>query len=147
MSNYDKFHNWSICAGIGILFSIIDFIIMINQEDGSSGAVIFAVILLFGIVFTIISVVQVNVYNAKIKNMSADEYLSDRFSNAIPEAKALFGIKDKNLLSGKIQCPYCKSNNVKKITTLNRAVSTSMVGIACGKIGKQWHCNSCNSMS
>ena len=49
---------------------------------------------------------------------------------------------DKNKLSERLNC---QSNNVKKITTVNRAVSTGIVGIASSKIGKQWHCNSCKS--
>ena len=42
-------------------------------------------------------------------------------------------------------CPYCKSADTKKISTLSRAASVSLVGVASGKIGKQWHCNHCGS--
>lgn len=45
----------------------------------------------------------------------------------------------------KICCPYCKSENVTKLDTLDRAGSTIMFGLASGKIGKQWHCNNCKS--
>lgn len=75
--------------------------------------------------------------------MSSDEYLSDRFVNAIPETKEAFGIKTNNTLS--IECPYCHSTNVNRIGTINRALSIKMTGIASGKIGKQWHCNNCKS--
>lgn len=44
-----------------------------------------------------------------------------------------------------VPCPYCKSTNTEKISTVSRAVSVSLVGAASGKIGKQWHCNSCKS--
>lgn len=44
-----------------------------------------------------------------------------------------------------IICPYCHSGNTIKITTLNRAGSIMLTGVASGKIGKQWHCNNCNS--
>lgn len=44
-----------------------------------------------------------------------------------------------------IKCPYCKSGNVKKISTTSRAISVSAIGAASGKIGKQWHCNNCKS--
>ena len=134
---------WTGRFTIGLIVTIIDFFIMVNQGDASTGAKVTAIILLIGIVFCIISVVKINIYNAKAKSMSADEYLSDRFANAIPETKEVFGIKDKNISS--VKCPYCQSNNVKKITTVNRAVSTGIVGIASSKIGKQWHCNSCKS--
>ena len=142
MDNKQKMDKWTGCFAVGLIVTIIDFFIMINQEDASSGAKVTAIILICGIIFCIISVVQINIYNAKSKNMSADEYLSDRFVNAIPETKEVFGIKDKNIT---VKCPYCNSNNVKKITTVNRAVSTGMVGIASSKIGKQWHCNNCKS--
>lgn len=52
----------------------------------------------------------------------------------------------QDLASGKrVICPYCKSTNTEKISTVNRAVSVSLVGAASGKIGKQWHCNNCKS--
>lgn len=44
-----------------------------------------------------------------------------------------------------VPCPYCKSTNTEKISTLNRAVSISIVGAASSKLGKQWHCNNCKS--
>lgn len=143
MDYNERMSKWTGRFAIGLIITIIDFFIMVNQEDASTGAKVTAIILLMGIAFCIVSVVKINIYNAKSKNMSADEYLSDRFANAIPETKEVFGIKDKNIPS--IKCPYCQSNNVKKITTVNRAVSTGMVGIASSKIGKQWHCNSCKS--
>lgn len=45
----------------------------------------------------------------------------------------------------KITCPYCKSENVKKIGSLSRLVSVGTLGLAGSKIGKQWHCRNCNS--
>lgn len=45
----------------------------------------------------------------------------------------------------KIQCPYCKSYYTEKISTINRGASTVAFGLASSKIGKQWHCNNCNS--
>ena len=44
-----------------------------------------------------------------------------------------------------VVCPYCKSTNTEKISTVSRAVSVSLVGAASGKIGKQWHCKNCGS--
>ena len=44
-----------------------------------------------------------------------------------------------------VPCPYCKSTNTEKISTVSRAVSVSLVGAASGKIGKQWHCKNCGS--
>ncbi|MCM1166214.1 MAG: hypothetical protein NC299_06970 [Lachnospiraceae bacterium] len=42
-------------------------------------------------------------------------------------------------------CPYCKSEDVVKIDAFDRAGSVILVGLASGKIGKQWHCNDCKS--
>lgn len=44
-----------------------------------------------------------------------------------------------------VPCPYCKSTNTEKISTVSRAVSVSLVGAASGKLGKQWHCKNCGS--
>ena len=44
-----------------------------------------------------------------------------------------------------VKCPYCNSLNVKKIKTLNRMMSTGLFGLGSSKIGKQWHCNDCES--
>lgn len=44
-----------------------------------------------------------------------------------------------------VACPYCKSTNTKKISGTTRFLSTGVFGLASGKIGKQWHCNSCKS--
>ena len=52
----------------------------------------------------------------------------------------------QDLASGKhVVCPYCKSTNTEKISTVSRAVSVSLVGAASGKLGKQWHCKNCGS--
>lgn len=43
------------------------------------------------------------------------------------------------------KCPICNSTDVVKISTLSRATSVGLLGIASSKIGKQWHCNNCKS--
>lgn len=47
--------------------------------------------------------------------------------------------------ANKVECPYCHSNDVSKVSTLGRTVSVSIFGLASKKIGKQWHCNHCKS--
>lgn len=43
-------------------------------------------------------------------------------------------------------CPYCNSDDLKKISGLSKAGSVALWGIfAMGKVSKQWHCNSCKS--
>ena len=45
-----------------------------------------------------------------------------------------------------ITCPYCKSNNTKKISGLSKAAGVGLFGIfALGKTTKQFHCNNCKA--
>lgn len=46
----------------------------------------------------------------------------------------------------KPRCPQCNSTNIQKISTTDRAVSVAMVGVASGKIGKQYKCKDCKHM-
>ena len=43
-------------------------------------------------------------------------------------------------------CPLCGSKNTEKISTVSRATSVAMVGLASGKIGKQYKCKKCKHM-
>lgn len=45
-----------------------------------------------------------------------------------------------------LKCPVCNSTDIEKITTLDRSVSLAMVGLASGKIGKQYKCKKCKHM-
>lgn len=47
--------------------------------------------------------------------------------------------------SSSVACPYCKSTNTKKISAVSRAGSIGLFGIFSKKVGKQWHCNDCDS--
>lgn len=131
----NRYFKWMRYFGIGAVISIIDFIIMVNQDDGSTGAIITGLILLIGIAFCILCVVKVNVYIAQANNMSADEYISDRFANAIPRNNSVT-----------VKCPYCQSTNTKKISNVSKAGSVAVFGVlAAGKVVKEWHCNDCKS--
>ena len=46
---------------------------------------------------------------------------------------------------GLVECPYCKSRDTEKISSLSRAASVGFFGLGSKKIGKQWHCNRCKS--
>jgi hypothetical protein len=54
-------------------------------------------------------------------------------------------INKNTLLSQTVECPYCHSNDTKKITTTSKVVNTVVWGIFGTKRHKQWHCNKCNS--
>lgn len=47
--------------------------------------------------------------------------------------------------STSVKCPYCQSEDVKKISVAGRAASVGLFGLTSKKIGKQWHCNRCKS--
>lgn len=76
---------------------------------------------------------------------------AERKQQALKDAKMIQEMHERiktqqDLDSGKrVVCPYCKSTNTEKISTVSRAVSVSLVGAASGKIGKQWHCKQCGS--
>ena len=145
--DYERKKNfWLYFSGATAVFTIIMFIIMVNQEDASSGAKVSAILMLIGIIVFFVGVVKINIYIAKSKNMSADEYISDRFANAIPETKEVFGIKDKDDSNITVKCPYCQSTNTRKISSVSKAGSIAVWGVyAAGKVSKQWHCNNCKS--
>lgn len=44
------------------------------------------------------------------------------------------------------KCPMCQSTNIEKISTTSRAVSVAIVGLASGKIGKQYKYRNCKHM-
>lgn len=47
--------------------------------------------------------------------------------------------------SSALQCPYCHSTNVRKVGDLERAVSSSLLGVGSPSLGKQWYCMNCDS--
>lgn len=45
-----------------------------------------------------------------------------------------------------VECPYCHSQNTKKISTASKIGKVAMFGFfALDKTSKQWHCNECKS--
>lgn len=85
--------------------------------------------------------------------MDADDLVDIiREIKAIPETfTPKYPLEDREKLYGdsrgkSVECPYCHSKNIKKISGLSKAGSVALFGIfAVGKAGKQWHCNNCNS--
>lgn len=53
--------------------------------------------------------------------------------------------KEKRKNPHGVKCPYCSSTNTKKLSSMSRMFSGGLFGLGSGKIGKQWHCNSCGS--
>ena len=144
--NQKKMDTWLACAAIGIVSTIIMYIIMMNQEELEAMRI--CMILFFVLMaFSIFSVVMTNVYNAKVKNMNAEEYLNDRFENGWKETKELFGPKtNENTSSVSVKCPYCNSYNTSKISTMSKAIGAALIGVhALARNSKEWHCDNCGS--
>lgn len=74
------------------------------------------------------------------------QYYESKYKSERIERQVIYDdLKPKKKTKPNIKCPYCGSNNTKKITVSSRAVSTTIIGMASSKIGKQWHCNNCGS--
>lgn len=70
---------------------------------------------------------------------------SAEFNAKIEHGKAILEGRDKGNKFG-IECPYCHATDVKKISGFSKAVEVGLLGIlAMDRMGKQWHCNHCNS--
>lgn len=118
----NKYFKWRTYFGAGAVISIIDFIIMVNQKSGSTGAKITGLILLAGIVFCILCVVKINKYKPNVN----------------PEINRTASVT--------VKCPYCQSTNTRKISNVSKAGSVAVFGVlAAGKVVKEWHCNDCKS--
>lgn len=76
-----------------------------------------------------------------------DEILAKKSAElnaALEHGKAVLEGRDKGNKYG-VECPYCHATNVSRIGFINRAVSTSLLGLASSKIGKTYKCNNCGS--
>lgn len=59
-----------------------------------------------------------------------------------------FPLENRRLLYGDDQrpkCPTCGSTDISKISTVSRAVSVGIFGLASSKIGKTHKCNNCGT--
>ena len=71
--------------------------------------------------------------------------IPSNLDKAVEEYRASNRARVAAMTSLKPTCPYCKSANVKKISLTGKALSIGTLGLFSKKIGKQWHCNKCNS--
>ena len=79
-------------------------------------------------------------YNKKTDTTVGEQFfLPNKNSKPAPQPKYTPPTKPT------ITCPYCNSTDCKKLGAISRGVSFGLFGFSSGKIGKQWHCNSCKS--
>lgn len=83
-------------------------------------------------------------YKDNKKKKIINEYNSMAYNMAMYNQRETPFSYEKN--ESNLKCPICNSTDVTRVTTMNRAASVAMVGIASGKIGKQYKCNNCNHL-
>lgn len=144
MNEYQKKRDkWGKYFTISLIVTIVSYTIGLCSTESLGVCIFFLILGILGIIMCVVCTVKINIYNAKARGLSASQYLDDRFANAIPETKEVFGINDVNV---EIKCPMCQSTNTTRITTVDRAISIGAVGLASGKIGKQYQCKNCKHM-
>ncbi len=107
----------------------------------------------FGFIALLFMGVEFNKYSDRKKTYELAQRDFTEYQNRIiqkkkREAQKLREQQEKypNTWKPDIKCPICNSTNIEKISTANRAVSVAMVGVASGKIGKQYKCKKCKHM-
>ena len=88
-------------------------------------------------------------YNKRIieyitSGKSLDDYHAKKMEKAVHEAENKLET-NPTPPAPVVTCPYCHSTNTKKISQMSRVTSIGFWGVFSKKIGKQWHCNECNS--
>ncbi len=92
-----------------------------------------------------------NQKETKIKNclsLSDEQYelLQEAWeNNKTNVASAKSNAHSETRIKNVPKCPTCGSTNIKRITTLNRAVSVGTLGLLSGKIGKNYECLNCKA--
>jgi len=85
-------------------------------------------------------------YNKYVVNSS--EFDRDLFNKRFQEEKSKYDYYasiPRRPSEPKVTCPYCKSTNTKKISSMAKATNIALFGIFGNKRKYQWHCNNCNS--
>ena len=79
------------------------------------------------------------IYDDKIRELNKSEMIKEQ-----PQIE----YKKVNIQSNTVhkpRCPYCNSENLTRITSLDKAVNIAMFGILGNKRKYQWHCNNCKT--
>ena len=93
---------------------------------------------------------KVKFYNNEVRaynkfHANKNDYLKEKIINRINEIKKYREESRKEELysDSETTCPNCGSTNIKEISTASRVISVGIFGLASGKIGKTYECNSC----
>lgn len=125
---------------IFILVVVLISCLFIMQEFIEADILDTAMTMLFLIIFAA-GIAPFLVYYVGVYTPKYNEY-KESTDNPVDYCKKKIAQKEGNYVKN-MECPICHKYMVKKITTLNRAISVSMVGLASDKIGKQYQCMHC----
>lgn len=76
---------------------------------------------------------------------SSDEITKIIENNKIPKILNIKTNEQFKQEQNQVHCPYCRSTNLKRITTTAKVLNIAMFGLLGNKRKYQWHCNSCNT--
>jgi DNA-directed RNA polymerase subunit RPC12/RpoP len=125
----EKEKEWFILMGLGVLSIILGF----ATSDGVTK---------FAGVFLILASIYARESNYRMKMKKYNLAVTDmeKYRRKILEEQQK---AEEELVNSLIKCPNCGSTDTKKISTTSKVASVAMVGIASGKIGKQYQCKKC----
>lgn len=79
------------------------------------------------------------IYDEKIRKLEKTETIKEQ-----PKIEYVTVNTQSNAVH-KPRCPYCNSENLTKITSIDKAVNIAMFGLLGNKRKYQWHCNNCKT--
>ena len=140
---------WQRNTGYAILFAIFAIIFFVFYGLGMSGLFLviglfftFATVLLIAIIFSDYSSKEKAKEELELAKKDYDKYKAQKDKER-EAAKRQSAIDNAKKAANHPKCPNCGSTNTVRITTANRMASVAAVGIASGKIGKQYECKNC----
>lgn len=138
---HKPFINWYII--VGIILALLTVVMLIG------GSLTLAIIEgIPAIIFLFVGYdslkTQRNLYDKYADD--TEQYKIELIKQSDLEKKQQQAVREAEKLNAnplRIKCPNCGSNNVVKISTINRVASVAAVGLASSKIGKQYQCRNC----
>ncbi len=83
-------------------------------------------------------IVSFSQYNSNVKDYERAQNDFEKFQKEELSKKKMQKEMEEYRQKDAPKCPMCGSTNIEKISTTSRAVSVATVGLASGKIGKQY---------
>lgn len=77
------------------------------------------------------------IYNEKLRRLNDNK--NQQFNSQIVYQDSL------SQKVHKPRCPYCNSENLTRITAMDKAINIAMFGVLGNKRKYQWHCNNCKT--